>query len=308
MKNIAIATIALLGMTSAYPVEDFVPFLPEMNDNKPFDFKMYSGYLPIPETTKEIHYLFLEARHENPQFAPLVVWYNGGPGCSSMLGFMQEHGPFELKDGATNITPNPYSWNNKANMLYIEQPAGVGYSWGDCSNKPEQCNYDDNMMGRENLASLLQFYEKFPEFKTNDLYISGESYAGIYVPFTVNEIHHHNAVHARNPSQFKPPLKGFMVGNGCTDWDFDTDQAYHEMAYWHSLYPGSVWEQMLALKCSYAGNEFGISPTQECSDLQDIFEKAVNGINIYNIIGTCWGGSSSTKAGEKGEVMLNGKK
>jgi len=41
-------------------------------------------------------------------------------------------------------------------------------------------------MAEENLVSLLNWYKKFPEFKTNDLYISGESYAGIYVPYTVN--------------------------------------------------------------------------------------------------------------------------
>lgn len=99
-----------------------------------------------------------------------------------------------------------------------------------------------------------------------------------------------------------------MVGNGCTDWEYDTDEAYHEMGYWHSLYPGSIWMKMLSENCNYSGNEFGISPTLECNALQDIFEKAVSGVNIYNIIGTCWGGSTETQPGEKGEVMLNGKK
>ena len=119
-----------------------------------------------------------------------------------MLGFIQEHGPFLLKDGAAefDFTPNELSWNKEANMLYIEQPAGVGFSFGDCDAKPEQCFYDDNNMAEENLVSLLNWFKKFPEFKTNDLYISGESYAGIYVPYTVNQIHHHNAVHSRDPN------------------------------------------------------------------------------------------------------------
>lgn len=103
-----------------------------------------------------------------------------------MLGFIQEHGPYLLHDGATEFVENAHSWNKEANMLYIEQPAGVGYSFGDCAANPDQCFYDDNNMAEENLVSLLNWYEKFPEFKKNDLYVSGESYAGIYVPYTVN--------------------------------------------------------------------------------------------------------------------------
>jgi len=236
-----------------------------------------------------------------------MVWYNGGPGCSSMLAFMQEHGPFELADGDYSFTANPYSWNREANMLYIEQPAGVGYSFGDCEAKPDQCNYDDNLMARENLASLLQWYAKFPEYQTNDLYLAGESYGGIYVPYTLNEIHHHNAVHARNPGQFKPNLKGMMVGNGCTNWEYDTDQAYHEMGFYHSLYPGSVWRQMLALKCDYSGNEFGLSVSKECGALEDIFNRATQNINIYDVTGYCYPpNASSPKAGEKGVAMVGG--
>lgn len=113
------------------------------------------------------------------------MWYNGGPGCSSMLGFVQEHGPYVIENGATTFHQNEYSWNMFANMLYIESPGGVGYST--CSGA--ECNFDDNISAADNLAALLYWYEtKFPEFQGNDLYISGESYAGIYVPYVVNQI------------------------------------------------------------------------------------------------------------------------
>ena len=55
---------------------------------------------------------------------------SGGPGCSGLLGFGTEHGPFHI-DGTGTLTPNQYSWNRIANMLYIEQPAGVGFSYYD---------------------------------------------------------------------------------------------------------------------------------------------------------------------------------
>ena len=59
---------------------------------------------------------------------PLVIWYNGGPGCSSMLGFMQENGPYVIDDGETVVKKNPEPWNKRANVMWLEQPAGVGFS------------------------------------------------------------------------------------------------------------------------------------------------------------------------------------
>lgn len=98
-------------------------------------FGIYSGFLNVPNTSKDIHYVFLESQ-SNHTTDPLVVWFNGGPGCSSMLGFLQETGPFVLEDNATEYTANPYAWNNETNILYIEQPAGVGYSTCDNATDP----------------------------------------------------------------------------------------------------------------------------------------------------------------------------
>jgi carboxypeptidase C (cathepsin A) len=147
---------------------------------------MYSGYLPVLGTTKNLHYIYLDSQSD-PINDPLVVWYNGGPGCSSMLGLVQEHGPYIMDNGGNSFHWNDYSWNREANMLYIEAPAGVGYSY--CID-PRDCEqFDDNNSAEDNLNALLYFFEyKFPERKKNDLYISGESYAGIYVPYLVNQL------------------------------------------------------------------------------------------------------------------------
>ena len=103
-----------------------------------------------------------------------------------MLGFLQEHGPFVMDDGKTDFRKNPYSWNKEANVLYIEQPAGVGYSFCDTTVGANDCTFDDNQAAEDNLQVILSWFEKYPEYKENDLYISGESYAGIYVPYLVN--------------------------------------------------------------------------------------------------------------------------
>ena len=94
----------------------------------PLTVPAYSGYLDVT-ATKKLHYVFIGSL--NLTTDPVVVWFNGGPGCSSLEGLFQEHGPCVITDGETEIKANPFSWNKRANMLYIESPAGVGYSIAD---------------------------------------------------------------------------------------------------------------------------------------------------------------------------------
>ena len=91
-----------------------------------------------------------------------------------------ENGPMFLnKDGTYTI--NEYSWNKAANVLYIESPGDVGYSYID-SGLDDDIKVDDDIVAKNNLNAILNFFLKFPEYKNRDFYISGESYAGIYIP------------------------------------------------------------------------------------------------------------------------------
>ncbi len=149
-----------------------------------------------------------------------------------MMGLFQEHGPWVLDDGETSFKPNPYSWNKNASMLYIEMPAGVGYSYCDDA---KDCSYDDNSTAMENLEGLKNWMDLYKDFRNNDLYISGESYGGVYVPTLVYFMDQWNN-NKTTPAAEKFNLKGFMVGNGVTNWTYDTTPAFVEMGYWHSLY------------------------------------------------------------------------
>ena len=202
-----------------------------------------------------------------------------------MLGFAQEHGPYKLDSGTDFWAVNEWSWNKQANMLYIESPAGVGFSY--CKGIKDCNSYSDPESAADNLTAVLAFFEKFPEFKTNDLFISGESYAGIYVPYLSYYIDQYNTTNIDNLDVFKPNLKGFAVGNGVTNYTYDCTPAYVEMAYWHSLYSQEIRDQMVANNCNYGGQT--MNTTDVCLDLLSQFETLVADVNVYDIFGICYG-------------------
>lgn len=73
----------------------------------------------------KFHYVLFESQRD-PDNDPLLLWLNGGPGCSSLIGMVYENGPFVFNTpGSVKFTINEYSWNKKANVLYIESPGGV---------------------------------------------------------------------------------------------------------------------------------------------------------------------------------------
>lgn len=97
--------------------------------NVTYNGTWYSGYLDISDSqgVKVLHYWFFPSQDAKPN-APLLLWLNGGPGCSSMLGAIYEHGPFVFIENTTNLVINEYSWNKNAHVIYLESPVGVGYS------------------------------------------------------------------------------------------------------------------------------------------------------------------------------------
>ncbi|XP_028798152.1 serine carboxypeptidase-like 45 [Neltuma alba] len=200
-------------MAESYPREDKIQSLP---GQPPVTFQQFAGYITIDDRKqRSMFYYFVEAE-TNPASKPLVLWLNGGPGCSSLIGSFLEHGPFVVS--AKGIVKNKYSWSRVANMLYLESPAGVGFSYS--VNTSIYASYNDEIIARDNLAFLQRWFAEFPEYKNRELFITGESYGGHYVPQVAQLIIQTKAI---------PNLKGIAIGNPLLEFenDFDSKVDYY---------------------------------------------------------------------------------
>eukprot|EP01138_Halocafeteria_seosinensis_P013961 gb/GECG01014256.1/.p1 GENE.gb/GECG01014256.1/~~gb/GECG01014256.1/.p1 ORF type:complete len:226 (+),score=4.95 gb/GECG01014256.1/:1-678(+) len=145
--------------------------LPGWNPSNP-TFDQYAGYVTVNESHGRALFYWLTESEKNPSEDPLVIWLNGGPGCSSVGGgLMSELGPFYPHENGT-LVPNPWAWNQIANLLFIESPAGVGFSY---SNTSSDYKVGDKRTSEDLYTFLVRFLQMYPEFQKNPVYISGVS-------------------------------------------------------------------------------------------------------------------------------------
>lgn len=163
--------------------------------------KQYSGYLDVESEDKHFFYWFFESRND-PKNDPVVLWLNGGPGCSSLTGLFFELGSSAI-DKDLNPVYNPYSWNSNASIIFLDQPVNVGYSYSSESVS------DTVAAGKDVYAFLELFFQQFPEYNGQPFHIAGESYAGHYIPVFASEI----LSHADRSFE----LDSVLIGNGLTD-------------------------------------------------------------------------------------------
>lgn len=163
-----------------------------------------AGYLDANESSKYFFWLF--ESQSSPSTDPLIVWFSGGPGCSSNLALFAENGPCKVNKEGTDTTTNPYSWHKKANVMWIDQPSGVGFSTG--IGTRNEAGVAANMY-----TFFTNFYKEFPQYVNTPLYLFGESYAGHYVPAISHKIWSEN----KNAANTKIPFAGLAIGNGLTD-------------------------------------------------------------------------------------------
>lgn len=241
---------------------------------------MYAGQLWAGASKSFFYTLFL-SQHK-PAADPLLLWLNGGPGCSSLLGAWTENGPFRFRENSTELELNPFAWNRNASVLYLESPGGVGFSTGPVGSS-------DQSVSEDNLQALLSFFLKFPELQLRDLYLSGESYAGVYVPWLALRIHEYNRLQDTAEND-RLRLRGLMVGNACTHprecfepgLSGNSFFVYQYLAERH-FYSARDWAAFRGA-CAFDYS------SDSCQQAQDALEGQFNrtSASIYDIYGKCF--------------------
>ena len=172
--------------------------------------ELYSGFFTIDESTNSNTYFLFSTAQSKRKDAPVILWLNGGPGASSLLGFFDELGPFGI-DENMKMVPREVSWNRDAHLLALDNPLGVGYSFTDSRSRMAT---NQTTVGADLYGALDQFFQLFPDLRSNAFYATGESYAGKYIPAVAYTIHQRNS-HASPERQIN--LRGVGIGDGAFD-------------------------------------------------------------------------------------------
>ncbi|CAG4931558.1 unnamed protein product [Colias eurytheme] len=186
-------------------------------------FSSYAGFFTVDKKyDSNLYFWYFPAFNKN-KAAPVVLWLQGGPGGSSLFGLFTENGPLIAKKNGFAV--RKYHWAIENNLIFIDNPVGTGFSF--TKDKDGYCK-DETCIGKGLYSCLQQFFTLFPNLRNNDFYITGESYAGKYIPALGMQIHKQNMI-----SKNKINLKGMALGNAYCDPINQLD--YGNYLYQHGL-------------------------------------------------------------------------
>ncbi|GAA0159021.1 serine protease [Lithospermum erythrorhizon] len=181
-----------------------------------------SGYVSINKTTgSAMFYSFYEAQEANKSSlydTPLLIWFQGGPGCSSQLGNFFELGPWRVstssgsnKTEQVELEPNPGPWNRLFGIIFLDNPIGTGFS---IASSRSEIPTNQNDLAKHLWIAFQELLSVDPSFKTRPIYLTGESYAGKYIPaFGYYALRKNSQL----PKSKQLNIQGVAIGNGLTD-------------------------------------------------------------------------------------------
>ncbi|KAE8213536.1 hypothetical protein CF327_g2947 [Tilletia walkeri] len=146
----------------------------------------YAGNIPISNADPSRQLYFWMFPADEPSNTT-IIWNNGGPGCSSLEGLLQENGPFSLPYNSTKVVKSKYSWTRLANVVWVEHPVTVGFTKGKAQIS------DENDVSRDFIGFLDNFFAIFQELKGQELWLTGESYDGMYAMYIADAIYQRSA-------------------------------------------------------------------------------------------------------------------
>jgi carboxypeptidase C (cathepsin A) len=231
-----------------------------------------------------LFYWFFESQGD-PTTDPLVLWMTGGPGCSSELAVFFENGPFQLVDegegNEVGVTMNPWSWNTNANVIYIDQPAGTGFS---SVGNIHGYVHDEKEMAVEMYIFLQGWLKTFPQYIGRPFFIFGESYAGHYIPSVAYTILKENP----DPSNIYIPLQSISIGNGMTSPVIQYG-SYGPFSVFHAMIAKNQYEQVNAQYqlCKEVLDTGVGSPELQCNSILSMISTMAGPFNEYDVTKTC---------------------
>ena len=249
-----------------------------------------------PTDSNLFYWLFRDDNYDDK--APLVLWINGGPGSSSQIGNLMENGPLKLeKDKNGKIKVNSFkhqAWSSIANMVFLDQPVGVGYSYGHLEIT------EAAQIQNHTIEFIKGLYELHPEMKGRDFFITGESYGGKYEPaMAVGIIEYNKQV----PQEEQIPLKGVLIGNGFTDPITQRLSIRHLATAIGSFQFDSIPQlDIMEKRCHDANARKDIMAPAECGSVSGFVTTLDGGMDMYD---SRWPASNSSKQEELIDEFLN---
>jgi serine carboxypeptidase-like clade 4 len=244
----------------------------------------HSGFVTVNtqvDNGGHIFYWLFESRN-NPSTDPLVLWMTGGPGCSSELAIFFEQGPYRFNANG-DVVSNAYAWNSVANVLFVDQPVGTGFSFAD--------HADDYVTGEDEVAEdmyqfLQAFYKQFPQYQHLDFFVTGESYAGHYVPAVSSRIFHSLQ---KKEGPFDIPFKGFAIGNGMTD-PYVQYRDFGPYSFDNGLISNATLQHIqndLVPACQKAIDNKSSDEGDVCDQIMSVIQEEGNNFNVYDVRHKC---------------------
>ncbi|KAK1550864.1 hypothetical protein Q3G72_026098 [Acer saccharum] len=269
--------VVYLLLGNVFASHSIIKNLPGFPGDLPF--KLETGYIGVGELDEvQLFYYFIESER-SPEDDPLVLWLTGGPGCSAFSGLVYEIGPllFDYENSKGNIPKfllNPYSWTKVANIIFLDQPVGTGFSY---ATTWQAYNVKDTLSTKQTYSFLRKWLIAHPKFLSNELYVAGDSYSGITVPVVVQEIS--DGMDMGHEPRMN--LKGYVLGNPATDGHKDLNSRIR-FAYLTTLISYEIYK---STKRNCKGEYVNVDPSNGLclANLQNV-TRCIERINTAQIL------------------------
>lgn len=262
---LAIGIASQTAATSDYGPEALKDEIHNLPGAPTVPWRAFSGYIDVSaptekEGTRRMFYWFVESQ-DAPETDPVFLWTNGGPGCTGLGGFLSEMGPFRVGKDGKALDINELSWTKVANMVFIEQPVGVGFS-----TTSAHIDYGDEQAATDNHRFIVGFFKRFPQYAKQDFYISSESYGGHYMPTLASKMKQQGDV---------PQFRGIFLGNPLTYMPY-RNYGQYGTAWGHQLLPEPLWKQYEVASCATT-----FPPSATCNNITGEMDGILAGFDAY---------------------------